>query len=421
MQAKIAKFNALLASEKGYTRLWNKTDDELLALTQSVAAAAKSDGLPMAALIRTGFSSYGYGSYRDLSLPLWLAKIPKTLKSIKYLLDQGVNPWLSAFDPKSTSKTDPFLRLSVEDMLNVLFAVPHIWNDLGILVRKTLIPSVVHWAPASSFDDLIRCGKAGYELKIKGSSSTSPGMLSSGDKDAVDAAQIFTLLSQTLRKRSELTPAQRAQLIQQEAVVDAFLRLKKDKTVAVVPEKIKKALTSAQKDRLLALNHLAHEHASDTALFTAALDVTPWLAEQPLAACVSHSRANSLFWTVLSSGKLDNIQKLAQLGANIWLASAQDGEPNAVLNCSHLIARSTGSDEYINYLAKILLAGAHMDDPSNPKERCLQQAHTAIKNASAYHVPTLEKLAAQIENLLLEDALSTCLPSAPPAKRRAAL
>lgn len=203
----------------------------------------------------------------------------------------------------------------------------------------------------------------------------------------------------------------------------------KDAPIAMTdPEALQRSLTEPQTARLKALCSLAMLSEPDDALITLGLNDAHWLRETPDLACLPVFNGGSLLSIALAWGNQTCLRWLDQAGANLWLAAAQYGQPNA---CEWALSQASVTGDDLAPVARMLLRGAWLSGDHEPKARCLdllaqaidaRAPQAALPGSPGFTPDAMDKarsLMTQIEKIAMAEAIATnASPPLPaPAKR----
>lgn len=346
----------------------------------------------------------------------WLFAAPKqkSLPAAELLLKAGADPWtqcLRGFPPSAGAPAD--YRLCLNDASDMAFEVMEHKSAPAIL--KPLLFAALTLATDQRVDFVKRLLDA-YERNTQGSSKTTSGVLGPRDQTAKESAESLSFCEEPLLALARKAGAK--ELARAEALLaDAKERLALKSVTApnaVDPKIIRKNATKAQKSRLAALALIIQHDPNDDALIEAAFNATPWLAQEPLLACVDLARQGVLLSAALHSLSPAALKALDQAGVNIWLAAAQAYQKDA---CAWAIAVVAGSPLEFDPspIARMLLRSAWLSGTSEPKETCLALAREAtalIPSEMASQRDRAGALLAALERLALEDAIAPAAPAA---------
>lgn len=272
-----------------------------------------------------------------------------------------------------------------------------------------------------------------YRDARSGSSATSLGVLGQADQRAKSCSQILASQAGALRSAcAEHCPGSSAAveaLLAEGALVLAAKARPAEATFD--PEKLKKSLAPAQRARLRSLLALAESHEDDEDGLCSLMAATAWLAAQPQALCLRLRSKPSVAQLVLRSSSGAALRMLDALGSNLWLASAQAGEPNACLWAANemvfglqfigAIRSLDRTRACLAPLARMLAYGAHLDGSPDPVGHAAQKAREAsLANHGYLHeqvAPLFDQLISLIEALALGDILCGRPPSQPQRAR----
>lgn len=170
-------------------------------------------------------------------------------------------------------------------------------------------------------------------------------------------------------------------------------------------------------DRSDSLRSIMDHCSHDPGMIELAFDSCAALKERPQLACANFESRMSLLCASLDSPSPAALEWLSRSGANLWLAAAQDGEPDA---CQWALGQldDNASPAFISPIARMLFDGSFILGPKGPSQ-CLGMAHQlAAKEPSEASLALL----AALERLDLQRSAESASPSSPspaPARPRA--
>lgn len=275
---------------------------------------------------------------------------------------------------------------------------------------------------------------AQYRDAVRGSSKTSKGMLSKADERAKKMAELMLSCEKELLLASSSPLVTRAvKGAVREALADAKARVAAKSQAApngVSPEEIENGASEEQKRRVLALGDMIRRCPDDKGFINAMFESCAWLKEAPLLSCVRLSGSECLMGIALGAGSDEATRLLDAMGANMWLAAAQEESGNAcdwaILKTLRKKGQRGGGD--LSMIAAGLMKGAWLNGASDPKERCLELCRELVASGQKPGLPgygeALRALGAALERQALDDALGIqakegASPSASPVRKRA--
>lgn len=280
-----------------------------------------------------------------------------------------------------------------------------------------------------------------YELSAARSSKTSQGLLGAAEVDAKASSGILLQHQESLLKLAEYLDVHReaeaatagssfsslllgiesktfSSVMERlnDSLTDASARFKAKNAkgkAAVNPTKIKKELTADEKESLIKLIDYCSGFTSEQRIATLFSEAS-WLKNKPQAACITMGRKSSLMEQALYKSNLPALLELEKLGANIWLAAAQSGHSNPFLWSVLAFSdrrdhKKPWTDEMVQCVSRLMMAGAWLDDPNGSKERVIglldkAAAHVTAKQDLIY--PLLRRLQTFCESITLEEAIA---------------
>ena len=228
------------------------------------------------------------------------------------------------------------------------------------------------------------------------------GVMGARDRDAKRSAQILIACGAHLTALA-LTPETQTHLAASLAHARTYVETK-SKPASFDPAKYKKALTAEKRERLISIMTLASRSNVDDAASAYLILGTPWLAEEPNALSVGIKSHPSVFTTDISLGSTQTLAAIESLGANIWIASAQQGDSNACHWAAQLTISFLRNSPFMASIARMLAYGAHLDEATDP----VQYALDKLAEAQKLGAPQLicERLKSDIESIAFTQLLA---------------
>jgi hypothetical protein len=401
-----------------------RSADKMEAYAKAFVEEAKALGVaPQDWRICADFRSVE-GHETTLKTPLFaMAGIPNAPKALAVIAKAGASPWTPTLSP---SRDDP-LALRTTSEHNAHWMVAWATSDaLPLGVRKNVFRALVEHMQLEDapvfFDRLDeRAAQAG-----KNANPQARAVMGDGDKAAKALAQVLLDSSDALRARAllcegrfepALNASERVELILERC--QALVELKNSKTAVADPDKIKKSLTAEQRAGLDQLRLACRSVFAAEQRVAKAFQEQAWIKDIPLAACLKTRGAASPMELALRRRNVPALRNLREIGANIWLASAQAGQPKAAFWALSLrLNTENGSfqsghwpDECALEVAKLLIQGAWLNGGDDPKAVCRQQIlECAAPGLTRHNEPRwgdyVEQLASLCERVDLEEALA---------------
>lgn len=422
-----------------------KTENEVEAEVKAYVSQLKEKNVPTDSWMLPSKRYYSDKDYQKNHykgiLPFLLGQT-KTVKAITHLVNEGASPWMVSYikseDAHNRSEYHEAEALGRYPMTGSL---GYYMNNESIQVRKMILKGSLKHIKDQDIVAFMKALHEGYESQVKNSSKTAKGVLGSSDKEAKDAAGIIqansTELLEVVNRITDEASLKKTKKNIESIVKDASERMavKQDKANAVVnPEKLKKQMPADERGRAGALIYLCQNHGSDDELLRVAFEATPWLEQKPMCASLKLPKVGGVLQAALRSQNMTAIHFLEKCGANIWLASAQEGVGNAcewVSSACLYRCNDETPQEYYNILGRMLFMGSFLDGAEDPKGRCLELARAVHKEHSKsssnhyYHhnyPDRIARLISALEVLTLEEVIAN-LPAAtePAVKQRRSL
>ena len=405
-----------------FERIWGMGEEEMLSHARKALELGRAAGADLSKLPKN--ERYAGRRSHD-NFMTWLSKQKNATRALKELVGSAdSNPWFLGYDQQASQDAGKAVerRMDPKDMAGYLFSSGG-WSSATLTGRKMAAKQACKWGSAAELEALAQGAKECFEKVCGKVSLTSKGVLGKQDKSGLDAAAIAGELGAGILgapAAGEMDAGAMGLAEELKRRSSELIATKKDKAGAGAdPEKIRKNLSDEKKKRLLALETLFRERSADRELLEAALGVTGWLADQPLAMCVTHSRTVPLLAMALWHSERWAVEALLGMEPNIWLAAAQCGTPNAAAFVCRSLGRFSGKDrqEMSKLLAEALVRGAWMDDKEDPKGRCVQHAKAAAEEGRA-DAEICKELVSAVESVLLEELLGAGA-QAPAAPKKA--
>lgn len=171
----------------------------------------------------------------------------------------------------------------------------------------------------------------------------APGIRGEADRQALRMARLALSVKESALRALSEREGQDEWLRAGEALMSKARQVEQSKSTqdeGPNPERMKKELSREQKARIRTLRLLLERVSEDDGAWRALMrdPESQWLKEKPLAASLRLG-GSSLLGAALTAGRLDAIETLHQMGADIGWAAAQEGRSNPV----EWALRQTGS------------------------------------------------------------------------------
>lgn len=263
---------------------------------------------------------------------------------------------------------------------------------------------------------------AAYERGVRGSADAPASPLGRADQAAKAICSIVAACEPEFLAASQRPGWGAASSILADA--QELLLFHKKPSAKLNPDALRNSLTEEQTSRLRSLSSLARQGWKDEGLLLAGLEASPWLKEQPAFACLSIYKYPSVVAACFSAGYAASLAWLERAGADLWLASAQDGQPDA---CAWAVGRlhQLPRDADLAPIARMLLRGAWLDGAPEPKARCVKLASAAadqlaLRARAASEEARARSLISIMETMAIEEIIPAASGS-PKTARRGAL
>lgn len=327
---------------------------------------------------------------------------------VKSCVDAGLDPWLVIH----REHTDLGFKLKGHFQYQYFFGlIPPQYMAQHIVASPTIAASVSLGTIAASFAighgdehalEFLKhlCDKVASEAGA--SLQGANGILGERDRAAKRCAQIFIALEKDLEPLATSPEAQKHLALAMTSARD--LVETKSKAAAFDPAKYKKAISPEKRERLISIMGLAERSNVDDAAAAYLILGTPWLSDEPNALSIGIKSRACVLSHALTCGGTRTLDAIESLGANIWIASAQQGESNACLWGAYLISRLPPESACIGSLARMLAYGAHLDGAGDPVQYALDKLAAARKS----HAPELilDRIKAELESIAFTQLLA---------------
>lgn len=250
---------------------------------------------------------------------------------------------------------------------------------------------------------LIQALASVYWEAVGQSNTTSLGALGKHDEIARDVCEV--ILSCEKEIESQAGPGEPERGRAREMLVHAgelFEAKRQAPRPDMDPKEIAKGATPQIKARLRALEELVSRCAWDDEFVQGAFKIGQWLKESPQLACVSfpsafNETAKTLMGVAIQTGSAGALGELDAMGANLWLAAAQEGSSNACEWVFKKLLKGYHRELPCPELyASLLLNGAWLNGEEHPKRACLEMALKARPDDSEI----AQRLAGQLQAAL---------------------
>jgi hypothetical protein len=409
------------------------TEAESLAKAQAYIALAKSLGVPGIYWFQASLKSQYNHYYNRRSLLSQILTRAHWQGAIKALAAAGASIWpisitqddkgsaAPASNPKNSSSATLECS-SAEDVARIIFDTDSL--SLGSckaalscsLADFSKLPSHIH---SHYFTALAEA----YQRATSTSSATSLGSLGRADKRAKSCAEIVMAHAPRLRALADEPQRSAAdKTLIESLIVDATARLdaKNRKNEAVFhPDALKKSLTDSQKTRLKTLAIVLDDCPEDEAAALLLIDDCPWLVGSAQALCIKRGGGSSIAQCALRARALSTLEKIDQLGGNIWLASVQAGQSNA---CFWAVSEMLGGIGYrdektgldcaracLPTVARMLAYGALLDGAADPVAHAVAKTTEAMTHNGVYREEDMRMILADLRSRIEALALSDLL------------
>lgn len=354
-------------------------------------------------------------------------------KAARYLIKEGLNPWMFSFDANNN-----VIHENTSDLLENIFPLSK-YSTSSLSLRKLLLEASLQGFEHYSTDLLtsyLTNLPIVFQSTANAVSLTRAGVLSWEDKIAKESSDILLEFQDKILSLAQSHPKQLPALAAMFEVAQKIKTIKSDDQNQIFdPEKLKKSLTKEQKERLRTLSILSDQCSGDSEAFSAVLETSAWLKENPQILCLNLRSGYSFFFNAICNHNIHSLELLETLQANVWLAAAQQGESNAVLwmtqtlNSWHARKHSDKQVDVIPVLSRLLAYGAFLDGASDPVDYAVKKSEEARQKITDYSYSSVEldktlvMIKTQLESIVFEEVLKkipakTSEPSATPTKRR---
>ena len=373
----------------------------------------------------------GQGALR--SPMIMLPSIAHAAKAIERLALAGAHPWTPA---AFASRSRPG-RLDVEAIHPLAMPGLATSDQFPLAVRKSLLGAAALHLPLEAAPSFFLALDKRWSSAAARANAGAQALLGDGDRALKALAQAITHCAEKLRQAASATEGRFDPPLQAPALVErlvqqaqSLLQVKASKTVVADPEKLKKSLDASQRAALADLRLACKSVHNPQERLDQVFAKHPWIAQEPMAACLRIARRESPMEMALRRRNLAALGKLRQIGSNIWLAAAQANQPNAArwalssrLDTEGAIFQSGHWPEgFAQEVALLLLQGAWLNGGEDPKAICRELIQECLGDPRGKNDPRwpgyVAELASCCERAELEDALGAlALASAPKARR----
>lgn len=396
-----------------------KNAAERMKEAKEIVAEAQKLGVPLFLLHDRSHRYTGY-SILDMFLP-------EMGKASRYLIEQGVNIWLSNLDYQMASADSHHMpSLQIQDsyaILQNIFPQNYRYKQVSPSSRRLYLLAALkgleHLPDENSkeiFEELVDH----FLTLTKSVSLTRPGLLSVDDKNALLSSQIVIEQIEEFKKLKPLLGDKGAKKVDDMLQrSEAIIKIKLQNTESVFdPELLKKKLNTEQKERVKTLTHIMAHCPSDTKGFNTLLNDSPWVLENPQLLALTF-RGMSFVHHALVNVNQQAFDYMEKLNVNIWLAAAQANVQNApwwiatIFNAYDARKHKARHDVVLPQIARLLAFGALLDGAKDPIDFAVKKTEEAYKGAdeNSYHYDRTEikefllKLKSQLETVAMDDLI----------------
>lgn len=338
------------------------------------------------------------------------------------LLEAGATPWVAEISPSSSSPWARELSADPEAILSLCFDR----DSAQRLPVERLAARLYRALQSCAADQINRSGGPAFVAALANRYARmsakidpgSPGCLGPEDWLGKKIAQVILVCEGPLLAAERgFEPAAAPALLSEARSLYRFKSAALPE--AVDPQLIRKSSSAETIRQARELSDLISLNPDNAPLIQAAFNDARSLT--PGAACLlwpgnpgSWIQLPSVMESALMAGSDPALSALAELGANIWLASAQHSEPNACAWTLRRASRVPLSESAMADLARLLIDGAWITGRSDPVAHCVSLARAACEpDAQRFVIERANRLTAGLER----EALSRCAPPPPSLSR----